>query len=161
MVRDSLELFDQEGSEDASEPSGDHAGCGSEDASRDSNETAGYVCDRRGQYEFGRLATGESVCIWPGRHPIEECHARAGECGIDGRGLTLRVLWMMSEARRQQARIALLPHLAGKFDYDHFIKTGACISHEGEPLPDTPTMRAAREEWERDQAIIAERMKNG
>ena len=55
----------------------------------------------------------------------------------------------------------MLPHLAGKFDYDHFIKTGACISHEGEPLPDTPAMRAAREEWERDQAIIAERMRNG
>jgi hypothetical protein len=65
----------------------------------------------------------------------------------------------MSEARRQQMRLSMLPHLTGKFDPQNFIRTGACIDHSHDPLPDTPAMQQAREEWERDQEIIAERMR--
>jgi len=53
----------------------------------------------------------------------------------------------------------MLPHLAGKFDRDQFIKTGIVAEKIQPPLPDTPAMRQAWEEWERDQVIIAERRK--
>lgn len=53
----------------------------------------------------------------------------------------------------------MLPHLSGKFDVDYFLKTGGCVNHTGEPLPDTPVFQEARKEWERDQEIIAERMR--
>jgi hypothetical protein len=53
----------------------------------------------------------------------------------------------------------MLPHLTGKFDYGHFILTGACVNRSDDPLPETPAMEAAYEEWKRDQEIIAERMK--
>jgi hypothetical protein len=66
----------------------------------------------------------------------------------------------MSEARRQQARMAMLPHLSGKFSVDRFIRTGSVAESVKPPLPDTPAMRAAREEWERDQEIIAQRRMN-
>ena len=69
------------------------------------------------------------------------------------------MLWIMSEARKQQTRIAMLPHLAGKFDPENFIRTGACVDHSRDPLPDTPAFQEARKQWERDQEIIAERMK--
>lgn len=65
----------------------------------------------------------------------------------------------MSEGRRQQARFAMLPHLVGKFDMDKFIRTGSVAEPIRQPLPDTPAFRAAKEEWERDQVIIAERRK--
>ena len=53
----------------------------------------------------------------------------------------------------------MLPHLVGKFDVECFIRTGSFIDHSTEPLPDTPTMRQAQIDWERDQQIIAQRMR--
>ena len=53
----------------------------------------------------------------------------------------------------------MLPHLTGKFDRDRFVRTGFAAERIEPPLPDTPAIRAAQEEWERDQVIIAERRK--
>jgi hypothetical protein len=53
----------------------------------------------------------------------------------------------------------MLPHLVGKFDVECFIRTGAVIDHSTEPMPDTEAMRHAKAEWERDQEIIAQRMR--
>jgi hypothetical protein len=65
----------------------------------------------------------------------------------------------MSEARRQQQRFAMLPHLVGDFDRERFLRTGSTAKPIQVPLPDTPAFQAAQEEWERDQIIIAERRK--
>ena len=70
---------------------------------------------------------------------------------MDGRRLTLRVLWTMAQARREQMRIAMLVHMGGKFDRERFVRTGAYFECKTYPLPDTPAIRAAKEELERQR----------
>ncbi len=67
----------------------------------------------------------------------------------------------MAQARREQVRLTILPHLGGKFDRERFIRTGAYIECKAYPLPDTPAIRAAREELEREQAALKKRLTNG
>ena len=67
----------------------------------------------------------------------------------------------MSQARREQVRLTILPHLGGKFDRERFIRTGAYVECKAYPLPDTPAIRAAREELEREQAALKERLTHG
>ena len=67
----------------------------------------------------------------------------------------------MAQARREQVRLTILPHLGGKFDRERFIRTGAYIECKAYPLPDTPVIRAAREELEREQAALKKRLTHG
>ncbi len=67
----------------------------------------------------------------------------------------------MAQARREQMRMTMLPHLAGKFDRERFVRTGGYVECKAYPLPDTPAIRAAREELEREQAARKERLTNG
>lgn len=89
------------------------------------------------------------------------CHRLAGEVGVTARGLSLRILWLMAMARREQMRFAMLPHMAGKFDAARFIRTGTVQQRQTYSPPDTPAMRAAYEQAEREQAMIEEMLKHG
>lgn len=68
---------------------------------------------------------------------------------------------MMAQARREQTRMTILPHLGGKFDRERFIRTGAYLECKAYPLPDTPAIRAAREDLEREQAERKARLTHG
>lgn len=68
---------------------------------------------------------------------------------------------MMAQGRREQVRFSMLPNMAGKFDVARFLRTG--YAGEGGRrmqsswLPDTPAMREALEqhqrEWEKFQEL--------
>ena len=80
---------------------------------------------------------------------------------MTGRGLTLRILWTMSQARREQLRFTMLPHMAGKFDVAKFLRTGVVIERRAYPVPDTPAFRKAQEDLAREQAALRERLRDG
>jgi len=65
----------------------------------------------------------------------------------------------MAQGRREQARFAMLPHIGGKFDVARFIRTGHVQEWiNGGEVPDTPAMRKAIADLEREQE---ERRKKG
>ena len=55
----------------------------------------------------------------------------------------------------------MLPHMAGKFDADRFIRTGTTIERKAYPVPDTPLYRQAQEDLARDMAALHERLRHG
>jgi hypothetical protein len=67
----------------------------------------------------------------------------------------------MAMARREQMRTAMLPHLAGKFDVERFLRTGFAGERRSYPLPMTPTMIAAIEDAEREAEALKARLRNG
>ena len=68
---------------------------------------------------------------------------------------------MMAQGRREQMRIAMLPHLGGKFSVERFLRTGNAGQARNRPLPDTPEMRAAIEQLDRERAELEARLKHG
>ena len=65
--------------------------------------------------------------------------------------MTLRVLWLMAMARREQLRFTMLPHIGGKFDRERFIRTGHYAEFKTYAIPDTPAIRKAKEDLERER----------
>ena len=116
-----------------------------------------------GVYRFADFR-GKRVCIWPGEHPADLCHRLAGECGVSARGLSLRVLWLMAHARRERQRQLALDvrytiWTQDKFDVGQFVKRGSVAVYKSYPLPDTPTMRKAKEDLEAERRLVEERMR--
>lgn len=59
----------------------------------------------------------------------------------------------MAQARREQRRFAMLPHIGGKYDVARFLRTGSYQKYQYFAPPETEAMRAAREEVERERAM--------
>lgn len=64
----------------------------------------------------------------------------------------------MSEAKRRQQRILMLPHLASKFDVERFLRTGVVMEFGRYEPPDTPAMREAREAIDEERRMHEERL---
>jgi len=75
--------------------------------------------------------------------------------------LTLAVLWEMAQARREQRRFAMLPHIGGKYDVARFLRTGAYQKYGYFAPPENDAMRKAREEVERERAMHEARGHHG
>lgn len=58
----------------------------------------------------------------------------------------------MSEARRQQLRYSMLPHIgAKKFDVAAFIEKGIVNEYKCHPIPSTPAIEKAKADLERER----------
>ena len=68
---------------------------------------------------------------------------------------------MMAQARREQMRFAMLPHMGGKYDVARFLRTGHRAEFRYFAPPETPAMREAREQVERERAMHEARGRNG
>jgi len=75
--------------------------------------------------------------------------------------LTLAVLWEMAQARREQMRFTMLPHIAGKYDVQRFLRTGSYQKYDHFAPPENEAMRKAREEVERERAAHEARGHHG
>jgi len=72
--------------------------------------------------------------------------------------MTLRVLWRMVQGARQSRRalacdVRALVWQQKKFDADRFIRTGALWEFGNYGVPDTPAMRKARQDIEREREM--------
>lgn len=94
--------------------------------------------------------------------PVEACYSLAGVVGIHPRGLTMRQLWMMAEAKTRMQRIAIVDQAVlvwalNEYDLISYTEWGKMQSSNiGKPVEYSPEMEAAIQEEIARQAAAGE-----
>jgi hypothetical protein len=72
----------------------------------------------------------------------------------------------MAHARRERQRQLALDvrytiWTQERFDAERFVRQGTLATYQAYPLPDTPTLRKAKEDLEAERRLLEERMRHG